>query len=66
MKRRILWLVVLSVLLIPALAFAGGDKEKTEGTAAAAAGSKVHSNIDEFTYIQEPGTKVDLTGYYER
>jgi ABC-type sugar transport system substrate-binding protein len=49
MKRSILWLVVAIAVLIPASLMAQGKK---------------HSNIDEFTYIQKAGTKVDLTSYY--
>jgi ABC-type sugar transport system substrate-binding protein len=62
-KRTILCLIVLCMVLVPTFVMAGGSKEGTGGTAAAA-GSKVHSNAGEFTYIQKAGTKVDLTSYY--
>jgi ABC-type sugar transport system substrate-binding protein len=64
MKRMILCLVVLSMVLVPAFVMAGGNKEGTGGTAMAKSGSKTHSNADEFSYVQKPGTKVDLTSYY--
>jgi ribose transport system substrate-binding protein len=50
MKRTILWLCVLCVFLVPAFVMAQG--------------TTTHSNISEFTYIQKPGTQVDLTSYY--
>jgi ABC-type sugar transport system substrate-binding protein len=62
-KRTILCLIVLCMVLVPTFVMAGGSKEGTGGTATAA-GSKVHSNAGEFTYIQKAGTKVDLTSYY--
>ena len=48
MKRTILWLVVLCAFLVPVLVMA----------------EPTHSNASEFTYIQKPGTPVDLTAYY--
>ena len=50
MKRTILWLFVLCVFLVPAFVMAQG--------------TTTHSNASEFTYIQKPGTQVDLTSYY--
>jgi ABC-type sugar transport system substrate-binding protein len=48
MKRIVLCLVVLA-LVLPVAAMAQG---------------KTHSNASEFTYLQKPGTQVDLTAYY--
>ncbi len=66
MKRVLFWLIVLAVIVSPVFVSAGGKKEAkpAEGTQETAAVQTVHSNIDEFTYIQQPGTKVDLTKYY--
>ena len=50
MKRTILWLIVLTMIVVPAVV--------------STAAPKVHSNIGEFTYIQKAGTQVDLTSYY--
>jgi ABC-type sugar transport system substrate-binding protein len=50
MKRTNLWLIVLSMIMVPAFL--------------SAAPAAVHSNIGEFTYLQQPGTQVDLTSYY--
>ncbi len=63
MKRTVLLIGVLCLALVPGLVMASGGGEGG-GTAAAGGGSKVHSNADEFTYVQKPGTKVDLTSYY--
>ena len=50
MKRTILWFIVLSMIVVPAVV--------------STAAPKTHSNIGEFTYIQKAGTQVDLTSYY--
>lgn len=63
MKRTVLCLIVVCMVLVPAFVMAGGNKEATGGMTAAA-GSKVHSNAGEFTYVQKAGTKVDLATYY--
>ena len=50
MKRTILWFIVLTMIVVPAVV--------------STAAPKTHSNIGEFTYIQKAGTQVDLTSYY--
>jgi ABC-type sugar transport system substrate-binding protein len=65
MRKTLVWFIaavaVLSLVLI-----GGGGKEEApvEETAVEAAAPMEHSNVDEFTYIQPPGTMVDLTDYY--
>lgn len=71
MKKMIFWLVILLLVITPVFVTAGGKQEKeSKGTddkttqKEESTEPKVHSNIDEFTYVQQPGTTVDLTGYY--
>jgi hypothetical protein len=67
MKKRLVWLI--AVIVVFSFVFInGGQKEEgapVKETTQKAAISKEHSNIDEFSYIQPPGSKVDLTDYYK-
>ena len=67
MKKTLIWLFVV-VCACSLLFFNGsqkkGGEEAAQEAAEAAAPSMEHSNIDEFTYVEPEGTKVDLTDYY--
>jgi ribose transport system substrate-binding protein len=71
MKKRLMFLS--AVLVICSMVFINGRAEQkeapsmeTEEATEMAAPSAVDSNLDEFTYIQPPGTKTDLTDYYAK